>query len=399
MDTIATALGEMDNRGTILLLALIGFGVKAGAVPLYFWLPLAHPVAPTPASAVLSGSMIKAGLIGWLHFSPLQADALPGWPTACILLGLVAAFGAVAVGLAQRDLKTILAYSSISQMGVMTLIFGLALGAGAESGTVVAVLALYALNHGLAKGALFLGTALHPKAEGARIGLLAGLTVAALAIAGAPFTGGARTKYAAKTMLDHAPQGWEGPLLTLLAASAFGTALLLGRFLWLSTRPLSQASKPPPSVGAFPWILLLAAVLTLPHWAAGLTAASIPAAPLSAGALAEAAWPILLAALVLATAAIASQRRWLRLHLPKIPPGDLIVPIEHLIRRTALAHWWRLGLIYPERGAINFEARVDRLLALDHSRSATDRAESWLVQWRVAGAGFILILFLLVLFL
>lgn len=58
---IGPALGGLENRNTILLLALVGFGVKAGAVPLYFWLPLAHPVAPTPASAVLSGSMIKAG--------------------------------------------------------------------------------------------------------------------------------------------------------------------------------------------------------------------------------------------------------------------------------------------------------------------------------------------------
>ena len=63
-----------------LILILLGFGIKAGALPLHVWLPLAHPVAPVPASAVLSGVMIKAGLLGWLRFLPVNLDmALPGY--------------------------------------------------------------------------------------------------------------------------------------------------------------------------------------------------------------------------------------------------------------------------------------------------------------------------------
>ena len=63
----------------LLFLLVIGFGIKLGVVPLHFWLPLAHPVAPTPASAVLSGAMIKAGLLGWMRFLPLGEVAMPKW--------------------------------------------------------------------------------------------------------------------------------------------------------------------------------------------------------------------------------------------------------------------------------------------------------------------------------
>ncbi|MFW5722846.1 MAG: proton-conducting transporter membrane subunit, partial [Desulfohalobiaceae bacterium] len=66
----AAALGASPWKNLALGAAALGFGVKAGAFLLHFWLPLAHPVAPTPASAVLSGCMIKAGLLGWLHFFP-----------------------------------------------------------------------------------------------------------------------------------------------------------------------------------------------------------------------------------------------------------------------------------------------------------------------------------------
>ena len=79
-------------------LVLIGFGIKAGALPVHVWLPLAHPAAPTPASAVLSGAMIKAGLLGWLRFLPIGLLAMPGWGTLCIIAGLLAAYYAVAVG-------------------------------------------------------------------------------------------------------------------------------------------------------------------------------------------------------------------------------------------------------------------------------------------------------------
>ncbi|MGE5306870.1 MAG: proton-conducting transporter membrane subunit [Alphaproteobacteria bacterium] len=99
---------------------LTAFAIKAGALGLRFWLPLADPAAPVPASAVLSGAMIKAGLLGWLRFLPLGEASLPGFGYFVIAGGLGAAFFVTLIGVTQKNPKTLLAYSSISQMGIIT---------------------------------------------------------------------------------------------------------------------------------------------------------------------------------------------------------------------------------------------------------------------------------------
>ena len=88
-----------------------------GLVPLHVWLPLAHPAAPMPASAVLSGAIIKAGVIGLIRFLPFDG-ALPDWGAVLTAVGLLTAFYGVAVGITQANPKTVLAYSSVSQMGL-----------------------------------------------------------------------------------------------------------------------------------------------------------------------------------------------------------------------------------------------------------------------------------------
>src|SRR5690606_5012679 len=101
----STALADMaasirdDALARNLLLA--GFGIKAALVPLHVWLPLAHPVAPTPASAVLSGAMVKAGILGWLGLLPADTASLPATGAALVVLGLAGAFGGALVGCAQ----------------------------------------------------------------------------------------------------------------------------------------------------------------------------------------------------------------------------------------------------------------------------------------------------------
>lgn len=387
------ALGSLENRNTILFLALIGFGVKAGAVPLYFWLPLAHPVAPTPASAVLSGSMIKAGLIGWLHFSPL-GQTTGGWSELVILLGLTAAFGGVLVGLCQTDPKTNLAYSSISQMGVMTVIFGIALGTSAELQLVLAVLAFYALNHGLAKGALFLGTALRPSGWWGRFAVMMGLGSAALAIAGGPFTGGAWTKYGAKEVLELGPAGWSGTLEVVLQCSAVATSLLLGRFLilmWGKWRKKDAASA---WGGISAWVVLLIVLVGAPYWANAVLAPQIPSPGHTFATFWDSLWPVALAAIILLGAAWGSKRS-AKFRLPGIPPGDFVVLFEKAIYLTANARWWRLGMVYPARAAINLVPIIDHLLGLDRVQAVADRTEQRLALWGVAGTLFLLIVLLL----
>ncbi|MDZ7640730.1 MAG: complex I subunit 5 family protein [Desulfurivibrio sp.] len=138
---------------------LLGFGIKAGMLPLHGWLPLAHPAAPVPASAVLSGAMIKAGLLGWLRFLPSGEQGVPALPELMLLLGLTGAVYGVIRGLRQADPKTILAWSSISQMGLLTVGLSFYLAGGAARGPALTAIEFYVVHHGLAKGALFLAVA------------------------------------------------------------------------------------------------------------------------------------------------------------------------------------------------------------------------------------------------
>ena len=138
-------------RDATLAFLIVGFGLKVGLVPLHVWLPLAYPAAPIPAAAVISGAISKAGVIGLLRFLPLDA-ALPDWGAALAAAGLVSAFYGVAVGITQANPKTVLAYSSVSQMGFIATVLGMALAAG-NGGATMAV-AFYAAHHVLAKGAL-----------------------------------------------------------------------------------------------------------------------------------------------------------------------------------------------------------------------------------------------------
>ena len=171
---VPSGVASSPYRDLIVVLTLGGFGVKAGALPLHVWLPLAHPAAPTPASAVLSGAMIKAGLLGWLLFLPLGVAELAGWGTLCVVVGLTAAFYGVLVGLTQENPKAILAYSSISQMGFMTVGLGAALLAPQARQLALTAVALYAAHHALAKGALFLGVGVSERARGRQRWIVAG---------------------------------------------------------------------------------------------------------------------------------------------------------------------------------------------------------------------------------
>lgn len=165
---VPLAIAEHPQSIWISTLLFAGFGVKVGVLGLHFWLPLAHPVAPTPASAVLSGAMIKAGLIAWMQVLPLGEDITPlieslNWPLfawTVIGLGLAASFFAAVLGAFQRKPKAVLAYSSISQMGLMTTLLGVALLMPELWPGVMAALIAFTVHHGLAKGALFLGVGL-----------------------------------------------------------------------------------------------------------------------------------------------------------------------------------------------------------------------------------------------
>ena len=192
----ASALAGSPWRDLTLALLIAGFAMKAGLVPLHFWMPLAYGAAPIPAAAVLSGAVVKASVLGLLRFLPLET-ALPGWGGALAAAGLFAALYGVAIGITQTQPKVVLAYSSVSQMGFILAVIGMGMTAG-DSGVALAAV-FYAAHHVLVKGALFLAVGVVAATGAPRLRpILLPAAVIALGLGGLPFTGGALAKFAVK---------------------------------------------------------------------------------------------------------------------------------------------------------------------------------------------------------
>jgi hydrogenase-4 component B len=198
-------LGPMHERtdlAPLFWLALIGFGLKAGLFPLHIWLPSAHANAPSHVSAILSGVTIKMGIYGLIRFTGwLPVPDAAGWTVAT--LGVISAVLGVAFALGQHDLKRLLAYHSVENIGIILIGLGFAMIASANGSPAWGQLALagallHVWNHGLFKALLFLGagSVLHATGtrEMSRLGGLwrampwtAGLfSLGAVAIAGLP---------------------------------------------------------------------------------------------------------------------------------------------------------------------------------------------------------------------
>ncbi|WP_295878352.1 complex I subunit 5 family protein [uncultured Thiohalocapsa sp.] len=375
--TLATA----DAGVWMGLLLWLGFGVKAGVIGLHLWLPLAHPVAPTPASAVLSGVMIKAGLVGWLSALPLGMPGLDGafrgLGLTMLWVGLLGAFAAALWGVAQRQPKAVLAYSSVSQMGMITALVAVGLLQPDSWPAVGALVVLFAAHHGLSKGALFLGVGISERAPPWPAWLLWSLlTLPALSLSGA-LGSGLLTKWGIKTTLDGAG---EKTIALWLSLATVGTTALMVRALWrqwLERAPAGAAARRSLAPMPMAWVLSVLAALGLPFWAGTLagTHTGGPGWP-PLGALPTLLWPLglgLLLSLVLGW----SLRRiapWLN---ARLPAGDLWWPLAaagrglwRLTRRMLrrLAAWqaaWVAWWVARER---------DGLAGLD----TLTRAEGWL---------------------
>jgi hydrogenase-4 component B len=162
-DNFASAGLQIHPAASLLfVLALVGFGTKAGIVPLHVWLPEAHPAAPSHVSAVMSGVMIKTGIYGLVRTLMWLGPPPVGWALTLVIIGCVSGVLGVLLALVQHDLKRLLAYHSVENIGIIFL--GLGIGAlGQATGLpVLAILGfggalLHTLNHAIFKGLLFLG--------------------------------------------------------------------------------------------------------------------------------------------------------------------------------------------------------------------------------------------------
>lgn len=310
--SVVADLSASPLRDGVVAFFILGFGLKMGLVPLHVWLPLAHPAAPTPASAVLSGVLVKAGVIGLIRFLPFEAG-MAFWGVVLVGAGIATAYFGVIVGITQRRAKTILAYSTVSQMGLLAVLLGVGLDT-ADPAT-LHLGAYYAVHHTLVKGALFLGVGILAATGGRLLNLLLLLmAVLALSLGGMPLTSGALAKLAAKPMLGH---GWLAGAMTL--ASAGSTMLMVHLLLILRRDTAGNPAASPPPAQLVPWLIVAIASLVIPWSLYPAVSGEAVSTLVQPEALWKVTWP-----LILGIAAMLLVRRWPG-SIGAIPEGDIIV--------------------------------------------------------------------------
>ena len=247
--------GSLSGKGMLLetcvgIAALVGFGSNAGLVPLHVWLPRTHPVAPSHLSALMSGVMIKVALYGLIRVCFWWMAPTPEWMgIALLVVGAVSALSGIVAALLQRELKRLLAYSSIENVGVITLALGASIvlaHSGAQTWAAIAFAAalLHTLNHAVMKALLFLSAGSIERATGQhRLDRLGGLLrqmpwtgaacgIGILAIAGVPPLNGFASEWLVVQSLMHAglESGGVGAIMSAIAlaalAATIGLALL-----------------------------------------------------------------------------------------------------------------------------------------------------------------------------
>ncbi|MCL6591692.1 MAG: formate hydrogenlyase [Firmicutes bacterium] len=276
-------------KNFIFICLLIGFGTKAGIIPLHIWLPRAHPAAPSNISALMSGIMIKTAIYGLIRliWGTLGAE-FQWWGIVVLILGAIATFLGVAYALMEHNIKRLLAYHSIENIGIILIGLGIALWAHAAGQSFISALALFAalfhlLNHAIFKGGLFLGAgAIHYSTGTKEIEALGGLLkkmpysglfflIFSMAIAALPpFNGFVSEWLTYQSLFGNLLAGDTGfKIITMLSAAALAMAGALAAacfvkvygIAWLGLPRSEAATKarevPKPMLWGMGWLALL----------------------------------------------------------------------------------------------------------------------------------------------
>ncbi len=290
-----------DNSGpasAIFLLALFGFGIKAGLTPLHIWLPGAHAAAPSHISAFLSGVMIKSGIYGLVRICSFFAAPPAWWGMTVLTLGVISGVLGVAFAIAQHDIKRLLAYHSVENIGIIAIGLGAALLGKTYDQPLLTALGLagallHVINHGLFKSLLFLGAGAVIHATGTREiehygGLLRGLPLTgiaflggAVAICGLPPLNGFVSEWLIYLGLFHALEG--ATLLPRLSLFAIPALAMIGglalacfvkvfgiAFLGAPRTPAAAHAHEAPASMLWPMGLLLTCCLLIGLWPGAL---------------------------------------------------------------------------------------------------------------------------------
>ena len=339
--------GATFQAGAIFLLALFGFGLKAGVIPLHIWLPVAHAAAPSHVSALMSGVVIKMGIYGLVRVAGFYTGPPAWWGGSILVLGVVSAIMGVVFALAQHDIKRLLAYHSVENIGIILIGLGCALLGKTFHSPALVVLGLagallHVVNHGLFKSLLFLGAGSVIQATGTReIDRYGGLLRVmprtaffflggAVAICGLPPLNGFVSEWFIYLGLLHSQaEGTAFPLsLTILAAPALAMTGALAvacfvkvfgvTFLGTARRQFSPPAREAPAsmllpmaglfsccliIGLAPWTIVPLLQRAVGAWlGTGLASLSLTGSPesLLIGSLAPVYWLSLCAFLLLA---------------------------------------------------------------------------------------------------
>jgi hydrogenase-4 component B len=239
-------------RIVIFLLAFAGFGAKAGVVPLHFWLPKAHAIAPSPVSALMSAVMLKTAVYGFVRLLfDILGSPQPWWGYLVLIVGVTTAVLGILFALGEQTIKRLLAYSSIENIGLIFAALGLALLFEARGLWTLAAFALvaalfHALNHALFKGLLFLGAgAVHQSTNTLNIEELGGLLprlsgigtsflIGSAAAAGLPLLNGFASEWLVfKSLLNGSVLSPPPALPLLIGAVALASTLACACFVKL----------------------------------------------------------------------------------------------------------------------------------------------------------------------
>jgi formate hydrogenlyase subunit 3/multisubunit Na+/H+ antiporter MnhD subunit len=365
------------------VLGLIGFGVKAGIVPVHVWLPEAHAAAPSHVSALMSGVMIKLGIYGILRTITLVGPALP-WGPVLLVLGVVGALVGIALALYQRDLKRALAYSSIENIGIILIGLGVGLWGAGNGHPTIAALGLcgglfHLWNHAVMKGLMFLGAGSVVHGAGTRdLEQLGGLAkrmprtttlmiLGSVAIAALPPLGGFAGEWLIYLGLAHggieAAPGTGLLLLLVVAAMAMVGVLAMLCFvriigIGLLGQPRSDAAARAHESGGGlvgPIAVLAAATIAMPFLLPLLVGALEPVigqvttVKLDTGVARDALAPLAILGVVL----------WLGIGLGS-------VAIRRLVRRRKQAETWGCGYVAPtarmQYSGASFAEGIHRML-------------------------------------
>jgi hydrogenase-4 component B len=432
--------GSLSPRGmtAVFVLALLGFGIKAGIMPLHVWLPSSHAIAPSHVSAIMSGVILKMGVYGLVRITSLVPHPPLEWGGIVLGLGVVSGVLGVAFAIGQHDLKRLLAYHSIENIGIIVMGLGLAL-IGRSLGRVDWVVLglagglLHVWNHALFKALLFLsaGSVIH-SAHTREIDHLGGLAkrmprtaicflVGAVAICGLPPLNGFVSEFFVYLGLfrtlgtEHGPSyagaAFAVPALALIGALAVACFVKVYGAVFLGSArsehaehvheaPLSMVGPMAVLAGCC-FLIGLAPMLIVPLLGQAISAWD-PSVTDAVGRLvdmAPVAWITVMGVLLLGGLFLASVLLWLCLHRGVVEKGPTwgcgyIAPTARMQYTSSSFAQMLVGLfawalrprttrpgelaLFPQKSAFHSEVRDT---VLDEGVRPAFRSTAWLVSW------------------